>query len=125
MFSNILQLMLYVSDVETASRFWQSLGFLEVSRQDMEGTTIVELALNETSGVHFVLYDREFFMEHSPGVVTSTPSIMFTTEDIDTLYQNVLSTEVEVGDLIQLENQLVFNFADPDGNYFAVTSIEQ
>lgn len=125
MFSNILQLMLYVSDVETASRFWQSLGFLEVSRQDMEGTTIVELALNETSGVHFVLYDREFFMEHSPGVVTSTPSIMFTTEDIDTLYQNVLSTEVEVGDLIQLENQLVFNFSDPDGNYFAVTSIEQ
>ncbi len=125
MFSNILQLMLYVSDVETASRFWQSLGFLEVSRQDMEGTTIVELALNETSGVHFVLYDREFFIEHSPGVVTSTPSIMFTTEDIDTLYQNVLSTEVEVGDLIQLENQLVFNFADPDGNYFAVTSIEQ
>ncbi|EOT47582.1 MULTISPECIES: VOC family protein [Enterococcus] len=125
MFSNILQLMLYVSDVETASRFWQSLGFLEVSRQDMEGTTIVELALNEASGVHFVLYDREFFMEHSPGVVTSTPSIMFTTEDIDTLYQNVLSTEVEVGDLIQLENQLVFNFADPDGNYFAVTSIEQ
>ena len=31
--------------------------------------------------------------------------------------------EAEVGELIQMEEQLVFNFADPDGNYFAVRKI--
>lgn len=123
MFSNTMQFMLYVTNVEQAAVFWQSLGCIEVSRQEMEGTTIIELALNQTSGVHFVLYDREFFEQHSPEVVTSAPSIMFTTENIDALYQSVLDSEVAVGDLIQLENQLVFNFADPDGNYFAVTSM--
>lgn len=122
MFSNTMQIMLYVNDVKAAAAFWQSLGCVEISRQSMEGTLVIEVALTQTSGVHFVLYERAFFEENSPEVVTGAPSILFTTDDIDTLYQRVLETEVEVGDMIQLEQQLIFNFADPDGNYFAVAS---
>ena len=46
---------------------------------------------------------------------------MFFAEDITTLYKKLLEMEAEVGELIQMEEQLVFNFADPDGNYFAVS----
>ncbi len=28
---------------------------------------------------------------------------------------------IEIGELIQMEETLVFNFVDPDGNYFAVS----
>ncbi|MBM9833740.1 VOC family protein, partial [Enterococcus faecalis] len=65
--------------------------------------------------------DREFIETHSPEVALNSPSIMFFAEDITTLYKKLLEMEAEVGELIQMEEQLVFNFADPDGNYFAVS----
>lgn len=121
MFSNKIQLMIYVDDVAKARDFWLGLDFSLVEEQEMDGTLVVEMALNEGAAVHFVLYDREFIERHSPEVATNSPSLMFFSDDIFTLYKKMEAKNVQVGELIQLSDKYVFNFADLDGNYFAVS----
>lgn len=121
MFSTNIQLMVYVDDVAKARDFWLALDFCLIEEQEMDGTLVVELAISKGAAVHFVLYDREFIERHSPEVATNAPSLMFFTEDIFALYKKMQANHVQVGELIQLTDKYVFNFADLDGNYFAVT----
>ncbi|EFF24974.1 glyoxalase family protein [Enterococcus faecium E1679] len=46
---------------------------------------------------------------------------MFYSKDIFGLYKKMQTQSVTLGDMVQLGEEYVFNFADPDGNYFAVT----
>lgn len=121
MFSNKIQLMLYVDDVVKARDFWLSLDFTLIEEQEMDGTLVVEVALAGENQLHFVIYDREFIEKHSPEVATNSPSLMFFTDDIFGLYKKVQAQGVAVGEMIQLSDQLVFNFSDTDGHFFAVT----
>lgn len=121
MFSNKMQVMIYVADVAAAVAFWQSFGFVIIDQQSVDGTSVVEIAPSEQADTRFVIYDRTFIESHSPEVALNAPSIMFFSEDITGLYKQMLEANVEVGDLIQMEEMMVFNFADPDGNYYAVS----
>jgi lactoylglutathione lyase len=121
MFMNELQVMIYVDDVQKSVDFWQSLEFVVIDRQELDGTLVVEIAPSEKAQTHFVLYDRKFIEKHSPEVATNAASIMFQSNQIVDLYKKILSLNVEAGELIQMEEQMVFNFADPDGNYYAVS----
>lgn len=121
MFMNELQVMIYVDDVQKSVDFWQSLEFVVIDRQELDGTLVVEIAPSEKAQTHFVLYDRKFIEKHSPEVGTNAASIMFQSNQIVDLYKKILSLNVEAGELIQMEEQMVFNFADPDGNYYAVS----
>lgn len=121
MFMNELQVMIYVDDVQKSVHFWQSLEFVVIDRQELDGTLVVEIAPSEKAQTHFVLYDRKFIEKHSPEVATNAASIMFQSNQIVDLYKKILSLNVEAGELIQMEEQMVFNFADPDGNYYAVS----
>ena len=87
MFSNQMQVMLYVDDVTKAVEFWQELGFAIIEQQTVDGTSVVEIAPSKEAEAHFVLYDREFIETHSPEVALNSPSIMFFAEDITTLYK--------------------------------------
>lgn len=86
----------------------------------MDGTLIIEVGV-EDSQTSFLLYDRVFVESHSPGTATSAPSLMFYSKDIFGLYKKMQTQSVTLGDMVQLGEEYVFNFADPDGNYFAVT----
>ena len=121
MFANKIQLMLYVDDVLKAKEFWLALDFVVIEEQSMDGTLVVELALAKGSPIHFVLYDRKFIEAHSPEVATNSPSLMFCSDQMIELYKKVKEQGVAIGELILLEDQYVFNFSDPDGNYFAVS----
>ncbi len=92
----------------------------EKDRQEMDGTLIIEVGV-EDSQTSFLLYDRAFVESHSPGTATSAPSLMFYSKDIFGLYKKMQTQSVTLGDMVQLGEEYVFNFADPDGNYFAVT----
>lgn len=121
MFSNKVQISLFVDDVQKAVAFWQSIDFVVIDTQETDGTLVVEVAPNKGAEIHFVIYDRNFIEEQSPGVATNPPQVMFFAENITDLYKKMQSIPIEVGELIQLEETLVFNFVDPDGNYFAVS----
>lgn len=116
-----MQLMLYVEDVQAATKFWQSFGFVLLDRQEIDGTLVIELAPSIDADVRFVLYEKAFVEKHSPEIALYSPSLMFFSENILALHEKMAAKGVEVGDLIQMDQRLVFNFADCDGNYFAVS----
>ncbi|MFV0558514.1 MAG: VOC family protein [Enterococcus sp.] len=121
MFSDEMQIMLYVDDVKKVAAFWQALGFVIIDEQEADGTAVIEIGASELAQAHFVLYDRQFIEAHSPEVASNSPSIMFFTTDAMALYKKMQANQVELGDLVQLGERLVFNFADIEGNYFAVS----
>ena len=89
--------------------------------QEADGTLVAEIAPTATADLSFVLYDLTYVQSHSPEVNVAAPSIMFSTDDAMALYQKMLEQGVQLGELVQLEEGLIFNFADPEGNYFAVS----
>lgn len=122
MFTEQVKIMLYVNDVNESSKFWQSIGFIEKERDAVDGTIVVEIAPSESSSTRIVLYELAFIQQHSPEVAGNTPSLMFFSEDITGLYKGMKENGVTLGELVQLPGgELVFNFADNDGNYFAVS----
>ncbi|MBO0445905.1 MULTISPECIES: VOC family protein [Enterococcus] len=121
MFTNQIKIMLYVTNVEESSRFWQKIGFVEKERDAVDGTLVVEIAPSETAETMIVLYDLEFIQQHSPEVAGNTPSLMFFADNVIELYKKMKDAGVRVGELVQLPTGLVFNFADNDENYFAVS----
>ncbi|MGX7265488.1 VOC family protein [Enterococcus crotali] len=121
MFTNQIKIMLYVTNVEESSKFWQKIGFVEKERDAVDGTLVVEIAPSETAETMIVLYDLEFIQQHSPEVAGNTPSLMFFADDVMELYKKMKDAGVRVGELVQLPTGLVFNFADNDENYFAVS----
>lgn len=46
---------------------------------------------------------------------------MFYTTNVEELYNDLASKNVKVGDLVNTPSGKVFNFADDEENYFAVT----
>ncbi len=121
MFTNQIKIMLYVTNVENSSQFWQKIGFVEKERDAVDGTLVVEIAPSEAAETMIVLYDLAFIQKHSPEVAGNTPSLMFFAEDVVDLYKKMKDADVRVGELVQLPTGLVFNFADNDENYFAVS----
>lgn len=122
MFTNQAQFVLYVSDVKKAADFWQSVGFEILTIEEMDSSLVAEITPCKGSPLTFSLYDRQFVEEHAHQVNTNAPQIMFFAEDIVKLYQKMQENQVEVGQLMQLdENRYIFNFVDLEGNYFAVT----
>ncbi|MBO0475209.1 glyoxalase [Enterococcus sp. DIV0840] len=121
MFTNQIKIMLYVTNVEESSKFWQKIGFVEKERDAVDGTLVVEIAPSESAETMIVLYDLEFIQQHSPEVAGNTPSLMFFADDVIELYKKMKDADVRVGELVQLPTGLVFNFADNDENYFAVS----
>ena len=73
MFSNQVKIMLYVNNVEESSQFWQTFGFVEKEREEVDGTLVVEIAPSESAEAIIVLYDLAFIQKHSPEVAGNTP----------------------------------------------------
>lgn len=125
MFTDETQVMLYVADVAAAGAFWESLGFVILEESEADGTLVLEIAPSTESNLHLVLYDLNYVQSHSPEVNIAVPSILFTATDVLDLYQRMQVLNVTLGELVQLGEQLIFNFADPEGNYFAVSGPKQ
>ncbi|CAM3659821.1 VOC family protein [Aeromicrobium ponti] len=122
MIQNVGQIMLYVNDQDQAVRFWtEKAGFIVISEEDNgEGMRRIEIAPAKEAETTFVLHNKELIAKMEPELNLGTPSIMFFTNDLDTLYQNFKSQNVTRGDIVNMPSGRVFNFADSEENYFAV-----
>lgn len=122
MIEQLLQVMIYVEDVTTMKEFWiNQLGFnlIEESLVDSE-MHFIEIAASENSQTHLVLFDRAVIAQQSPELNLGTPSLMFQTPDATALYYKFRDQGITVGELVAMPMGHVFNFADPEGHYFAV-----
>ncbi|WP_413497694.1 VOC family protein [Carnobacterium maltaromaticum] len=126
MIESVGQVMLYVNDQKAAAEFWtQKVGFTKSTEVDNgDGTFSIEIAPKESSDTSFVLHDRKLVEKLHPELKLGTPSILFSASSkLETLYAEFQEKGITVGDLIEMPQMKVFNFADSEGNYFAVREV--
>ncbi|MEG1503015.1 VOC family protein [Enterococcus sp. 22-H-5-01] len=121
MFNEQVKVILYADDVKKASEFWQSLGFVEISFEELDGSQVAEVAMSQNSTTHLVIYDRAFVEKNDDEVTEPAPALIFGSDDVFALYKKLQTVEVQLGDLAQIGEEYVFNFVDLDGNYFVVS----
>lgn len=127
MIERLKQVMLYVDDVAAMKEFWiERIGFelLEEVEPELGGMHFVELAPASNSQTTIVLFDRQVIAAQSPELNLGTPSLMFQTQDARALYHKFRDQGITVGELIEMLGRLVFNFADPEGHYFAIQEVQ-
>ena len=121
MIEQLGQVMLYVEDQQQAMEFWTTkLGFTALS-DTTNGLRVITLVPKDEGQTAIVLHDKKKIAEMSPELVLATPSLMFIARDVQGLYDRLVVEQVTVGELVDTPYGKVFNFADFEGNYFAVT----
>ncbi|MFC3747138.1 VOC family protein [Paenibacillus sp. GCM10012306] len=120
MINKIGQVMLYVNNQDESRDFWtEKLGFEVIADVTNGPMRFIELA-PEGAATSIVLHNKEFVANMNPGMNLGAPSLMYFTENFDQLYRDLKDKNVTVGDIVELPNGRVFNFADNEQNYFAV-----
>ena len=127
MIKSLKQVMLYVEKFnDTVEFFTEDLGFVVLDEMELvEGFKSVTIAPSIDNETEIVLFDKKFIKKYSPEVSLETPSLMFNTTDIDKLYTELKAKEITVSELVDMQNFRVFNFSDREGNYFAVSELNQ
>ncbi|KUP21348.1 VOC family protein [Paenibacillus sp. DMB5] len=122
MIKQIGQVMLYVNDQDQALRFWtEKLGFIKVSEADNgQGLRWIEISPAEGAQTSFVLHNKQLIAQMQPELNLGTPSILLFTDDIDSLYAEFQAKRITVGEMVDMPEGRVFNFADDENNYFAI-----
>ena len=127
MIKSLKQVMLYVEKFnDTVEFFTEDLGFVILDEMELvEGFKSVTIAPSIDNETEIVLFDKKFIKKYSPEVSLETPSLMFNTTDIDQLYTELKAKEITVSELVDMQKFRVFNFSDREGNYFAVSELNQ
>lgn len=122
MIQKLGQVMLYVNDQDQSKRYWtEKLGFRVIAEEDNgQGMRWIEIA-PPGADTTIVLQNKEFVAKMSPGLNLGTPSLMFYTDNAERLRDDLKSKGIKVGEIMELPTGKVFNFADDEENYFAVT----
>lgn len=114
--------MLYVNDQDEAVRFWtEKLNFTVIAEEDnKQGFRWIEIAPKTGAETTLILHNKEFVSKMSPGLNLDTPSLMFFTENLEQLHNDLKGKDITVGEIVNMPTGRVFNFADHEENYFAV-----
>jgi lactoylglutathione lyase len=122
MINKIGQIMLYVDNQDESMKFWtEKAGFsLVADENNGQGFRWIELAPTKEAETSIILHNKKLIAEMSPELNLSTPSLMLFSEDLDSLYKDFSDKSVTVGEIVTMPSGRVFNFADNEGNYFAV-----
>ncbi|WP_341517972.1 VOC family protein [Bacillus paramobilis] len=122
MIHKVGQIMLYVNNQDEAVNFWtEKVGFHVVTEEDnKQGMRWIEIAPTSGAETSIILHNKEVISKMSPELNLGTPSLMFFSENLDQLYTDLKNKNVTVGEMVTMPSGKVFNFADSEGNYFAV-----
>ena len=114
--------MLYVNNQEETVKFWtEKAGFSVISDEDNgQGMRWIEIAPTSDAETSIVLHNKELIAKMQPELNLSTPSILFFSDNLDQLYKDFSEKQITVGELVTMPSGRVFNFADNEGNYFAI-----
>ncbi|MDQ1003047.1 lactoylglutathione lyase [Neobacillus niacini] len=119
------QIMLYVNNQEESVKFWtEKAGFTVLSENDNGAMKWFVIAPSKDAQTSIVLHNKEVVAKFSPELNFGTPSLMFFTKDLDQLYKDFNDKNITVGEIVNIPGGRVFNFADNEENYFAVTEIK-
>jgi lactoylglutathione lyase len=122
MINNVGQIMLYVNNQDESVKFWtEKMGFILVHEENMDqGMKWFEIAPKKDAETSIILHNKELIAKMQPELNLGTPSLMFYSDNLDGLYKDLSDKNITVGELVNMPFGRVFNFADNEGNYFAV-----
>lgn len=114
--------MLYVNNQDEAVKFWtEKVGFSVISEEDNgQGMRWIEIAPSKEAETSIILHNKELIAKMEPQLNLGTPSLMFFTENVDKLHEDLSNKNITVGEIVDIPSGRVFNFADSEENYFAV-----
>lgn len=123
----LYELMLYVDEPRRVAEFWKkNFGFLEHVTEE-GGLFKIELRPHQLAETKIILFERAVIAELEPELDLATPSLLFAVPkgELDVLYEKVKANgEVVNPPMTTPDGMRVFNFADPEGRYFAVREME-
>jgi len=120
MINKIGKITVYVNNQEEAKKFWtEKLNFVVKFEQAM-GPTMkwLEVGPSADEFTTFVLYDKNLMKAQNPSTNVAHPSILLSTTDIESAYEEMKAKEVEVGELMKMPYGKMFSFKDQDGNEY-------
>ncbi|MBS5951896.1 MAG: VOC family protein [Clostridium sp.] len=122
MIRKIGKITLYVSDQESAKKFWtEKLNFVVKFEQEMgPNMKWIEVGPSEDEFTTFVLYNKEMMKKQNPNTNVEHPSIILSTDNIDETYEEIKNNGVKVGEIMKMPYGSMFNFFDEDGNQYLV-----
>lgn len=121
MINKIGQVMLYVNNQDASKGFWtEQLGFEAIADETSGPMRWIEVAPTGAA-TSIVLHNKDLVAQMNPGMNLGTPSIMFYADNFDALYADLKNKGIKVGDIVEIPSGRVFNFADNEDNYFAVS----
>ncbi len=122
MINKVGQIMLYVNNQDEALNFWtEKVGFAVIATEDNgQGMRWIEIAPTKEAETSIVLHNKELISKMQPELTLGTPSLLFFSENLDQFHQELSNKNVTVGEIVNMGFRKVFNFADSEGNYFAV-----
>jgi len=109
---------LYVNNQEEAKKFWTETLEWVVKFEQAMGPNMkwLEVAPSQTEFTTFVLYDKNLMKTQNPAANVSHPSVLLSTTNIESAYDNMKSKGVHVGELMIMPYGKMFSFKDQDGN---------
>lgn len=122
MIRKIGKITLYVSDQESAKKFWtEKLNFVVKFEQEMgPNMKWIEVGPSEDEFTTFVLYNKEMMKKQNPNTNVEHPSIILSTDNIDETYEEIKNNGAKVGKIMKMPYGSMFNFFDEDGNQYLV-----
>lgn len=120
---NGIEIMLYVNDVAGSAAFWQEgLGGKILSQQTMPDDSL-QVTVELFDSVHLILFDRKFIETVSPEVVDNFPSLLLKVTDLESYHERLQKLSPNVNPIMEQGGRRLFNFADPEENYFVLSEL--
>ncbi|MFR0610131.1 VOC family protein [Limosilactobacillus mucosae] len=115
-----MNVMVYVDDVEKVAAFFERVaGTPRTEEKTMiDGSKTVTVPVLPEVSLQF--YSRAFIQKYSPEVMLNSPSLMFYVDDLASAHARLLQMGATVNEIVLVGDQQTFNFADPEGNWYAV-----
>ncbi|KAF0821126.1 MULTISPECIES: VOC family protein [unclassified Cytobacillus] len=119
MINKIGKVTVYVEDQEQAKDFWlNKMGFVLKLEQPMgPNASWIEVGPSDDEFTTLVLYSKAAMEQQNPSAVAH-PSILFSTNDIESAYEQMKQNGVEVEDMLKMPFGTMFTFKDQDGNSY-------
>ncbi|EME5421477.1 glyoxalase [Enterococcus lactis] len=114
------RVMLYVNDVEMICRFFVEKIGAEMSETIELPEEFKSIVLSISKELELGIFPKVFVQKFSPEVLGPPPSLVFFTDEFETIYENM----DEPGEITDNNGVLTFNFSDPEGNYFVIGKAE-
>lgn len=124
------QVMLYVQDPHACAIFWtEKAGFVKLGEgdgtaDDEQGIPWAEVAPTPASDTSLVLFQREAVARREPEMDLATPSLLFSSYDLQRTYDDFRAKGITTGALADMGGMKTFNFSDNEGHWFAIRQVE-